>query len=119
MEPLRRISEFLYASRRRLATGGVALVALALAWHVLFGANGMMMYEHKRAEYRKLQSEIDSMQQENQQLEQQVEKLRSDPATIERAAREQLHYARPGEEIYTIPAPPRPKPPTDLNAQKR
>jgi cell division protein FtsB len=30
----------------------------------------------------------------------------SDPDAIEHEAREKLHYARPGEVIYTLPEPP-------------
>jgi cell division protein FtsB len=35
-----------------------------------------------------------------------VERLQSDPNAIEHQAREELHYTRPGEVIYTLPAPP-------------
>ena len=36
--------------------------------------------------------------------------LKSDPAAIERWAREQMGLAKPGEKIYTLPekAPPKP-----------
>lgn len=117
VEVLQRIAFRLYESRRKLATGGVGVLALAMAWHVALGPNGMVAYMHKRAEYRKLQTDIHSLDLENQQLQQQVERLRSDPETIEREAREQLRYARPGETIYTLPATPAPPAPT-LKAQK-
>ncbi len=32
-------------------------------------------------------------------------RLQSDPEEIEREAREKLHYAKPGEVIYTLPTP--------------
>ena len=44
--------------------------------------------------------------QENARLRVRVEKLKSDPDAIEREAREKLHYARPGEVIYTLPPDP-------------
>jgi cell division protein FtsB len=100
-----------------LAIGGVALLAGMLAAHVVFGANGMITYMHKRMEYRKLQGEIQQLQQENNSLQQQVNRLRSDPEAIEKEAREKLRYARPGETIYTLAAPPTP-PPNNLKAQK-
>ena len=43
------------------------------------------------------------LKQENQRLEHQVNSLKNDPKTIEKEAREQLRYARPGEVIYTLP----------------
>jgi cell division protein FtsB len=33
----------------------------------------------------------------------QIERLKSDPDAIEHKAREELHYAKPGEVIYTLP----------------
>ena len=36
-------------------------------------------------------------------MRQQIERLKSDPDAIEREAREKLHYAKPGEVIYTLP----------------
>ena len=117
VEVLQQTAMTLYAWRRRLATVGVGMLALAMAWHVAFGPNGMVAYMHKRAEYQKLQGDIHALDVENQQLEQQVQRLRSDPETIEREAREQLRYARPGETIYTLPAAPA-RPASTLKAQK-
>lgn len=108
---------WLYGVRRMLAIGGVALLAGLMAAHVIFGANGMITYMHKRTEYRKLQGEIQQLQQENDSLQHQVDRLRSDPEAIEKEAREKLRYARPGETIYTLAAPPS-APATNLKAQK-
>ena len=44
-----------------------------------------------------------SLQKENEQLKGHVERLKSDPNAIEHQAREELHYTRPGEVIYTLP----------------
>jgi cell division protein FtsB len=35
-----------------------------------------------------------------------VDRLQSDPNAIEHQAREELHYTRPGEVIYTLPDAP-------------
>ena len=117
LEIAQKITEWLYQTRRKLATAAVALLAAAMVWHVAFGADGMVAYLHKRAEYRNLQSQVGSLDQENQHLQDEVKRLRSDPETIERQAREQLRYARPGEVIYTLPAPKNP-PVNTLKAQK-
>ena len=58
---------------------------------------------------RELQKQISDIQQENAQLRKQIERLKSDPDAIEREAREKLHYARPGEVIYTLPDAPQPQ----------
>jgi cell division protein FtsB len=77
-----------------------------VAWHVIFGANGLMVYQQKLQEYRQLQQQIQSVQQQNQYLEQQIKALKSDPQSIEKEAREHLRYARPGEVVYTLPTKP-------------
>lgn len=99
----------IYSERRRLATAGVALLTLWLFLHVTFGANGMVVYRSKREERQKLQAEIEKLQRENELYEQQVKSLQNDPQAIEKEAREQLHYARPGEVVYVEPAPVRPR----------
>jgi cell division protein FtsB len=103
----------LYSIRRRLATGGVLVLTAWLFVHVMFGANGMVVYRQKKVEYQNLHKEIDSLQKENEQYTEQIKALETDPKTIEKEAREQLHYARPGEVIYVEPPPPPPKPSTD------
>ena len=95
-----------YSARRRVATAGVCIITAWMFIHVVFGANGMMMYRQKHAEYETLQKDLDHLQKENQAYTDQIKALKTDPSTIEREAREQLHYARPGEMVYVSPADP-------------
>ena len=99
-----------YALRRRIATVAVAVLAASLFVHVMFGANGMVVYKQKRAEYEALQKQIVQVQQENDRYTQQVQGLKSDQKSIEKEAREQLGYAKPGEYVYVPPAPAKPAP---------
>jgi len=98
--------ERLLQSRHRLATWGVGTLAALLAYHVLFGANGLVVYQQKQSESSQLQTQVEGLKRQNDQLAQRVRALKSDPQTIEREAREQLRYVRPGEMIYTLPAKP-------------
>jgi len=102
-----RTMDFLFRVRRRIATALAVLLAIVFGYHVMVGHNGLNAYEQKRTEDRSLQHQIESLQQENDRLKQHVEHLKSDPDAIEREARERLHYARPGEVIYTLNAPQR------------
>ena len=108
MEKTRPVRTALYGARRRLATGSVLRLTLWLFLHVMFGANGMVIYRSKRSEYQKLQAEIDKLQKENDQYTQQIKALQTDPKAIEKEAREQLHYTRPGEVVYVQPVPQKP-----------
>lgn len=110
--------ETIFLFRRRLATAAVAVLAVWLFLHVMFGANGMSVYRAKRAEYQTLQKEIGSLQKENDRYSEQINQLKSDPQRIEKEAREQFHYARPGEVVYVSPDPPVPAQPTNHSAQK-
>ena len=100
----RPLSLWIARTWRRLATGAVVLLTIWLSLHVMLGANGMVVYRQKRAEYQQLQKENQRLQTENEQYTQQIKALRSDPQTIEKEAREQLHYTRPGEVVYVSPA---------------
>ena len=96
--------EWLFRGRRRLATLAVFLLLLPLGHHVIYGANGWLAYHQKKAEYKQLQQELRQLQQENEALERRVQALRqADPRVIEREAREQLRYAKPGEVVLVLP----------------
>jgi cell division protein FtsB len=108
----------LFAVWRRLATSAVALLTVWLLVHVMFGANGMVVYRQKKDEYQSLQKEIDALQKENDSYAEAIKSLKTDPRTIEKEAREQLHYARPGEVIFVAPAPIVPQRPLTDAARK-
>lgn len=110
--------EKVYLLRTRLATGAVAILAVWLFVHVTFGANGMVVYRTKRTEYTDLQKQIGQLEKENDQYSEQISQLKSDPKRIEREAREQFHYARPGEVVYVSPEPPPPTQPAINSASK-
>lgn len=104
MRFVQMISEALYRWRHKIATGGVTVFAMYLAFHVVFGANGWMVYERKKAEHQRLQLEVQQMRVENDRLQDGIRNLQTaDPNTIEKEAREQLKYARPGEVVYVMP----------------
>ena len=113
-----RLVHALYDLRTKLATAAAAAFAIVLAIHVIFGANGTMVYKNKKAEYRTLQKDLNQLQQENQQLSERIKALKTDPGAIEKEAREQLHYARPGEVIYLTPGQPNPNAAPNANAKK-
>jgi len=118
-ERIRPFAIRVYALRRRIATVAVTVLAALLFVHVMFGANGMIVYKQKRAEYDALRKQIVQVQQENDRYTQQVQALKSDEKAVEKEAREQLGYARPGEYVYVAPAPPaKPAPIPNRSAKK-
>jgi cell division protein FtsB len=89
--------------RRRVATLAIGSLALGMGYGVIFGHNGLTAYAHKRQETKALQLEMQQLQKENDSLDERVDRLQSSPDAIEHEAREELHYTRTGEVIYTLP----------------
>lgn len=118
IERIRPYAVIIYGLRRRIATGAVIALAGWLFVHVMFGANGMVVYRQKRAEYQELRKRINNVQQENDRYTQKIQGLKSDQTAIEKEAREQLGYAKPGEYVYVSPAPAKPTPPANHSAKK-
>lgn len=88
-----------------------------MGYHVIFGQNGLTAYEKKRQDAQILQKQMQSLQRENDLLKGHVNRLQSDPNAIEHQAREELHYTRPGEVIYTLPTPPPSQSPAAVTGQ--
>ena len=118
IERVRPLAIRVYTLRRRIATVAVTLLAASLFVHVMFGANGMVVYKQKRAEYEALHKRIDQVQEENDRYTQQIQGLKSDQKSIEKEAREQLGYAKPGEYVYVPPVPAKAAPPAIRSAKK-
>jgi cell division protein FtsB len=107
-----------YVLRRRLATVFVVVAAVSLFAHVVFGANGMIVYKQKRLEYEVLHRQILEEQEENERYAGQIQALKADDKAIEKEAREQLGYAKPGEYVYVAPTPAQPAPSANHSAKK-
>lgn len=90
--------------RRKAATIGTGVLALVMAYGVVFGHNGLIVYAQKRAEARQLNEQMVDLKKENDRLREHAERLENDPSAIEHEAREELHYTRTGEVIVTLPA---------------
>jgi cell division protein FtsB len=91
---------------RPVGTVVAVLLALLVMGHVINGNHGLSVWHQMRAEDRELQKDIKDVQQENAQLRHEIDRLKTNPDAIEHEAREKLHYAKPGEVIYSLPTPP-------------
>jgi cell division protein FtsB len=81
---------------------GLALLLL----QDLFGTHGLLAMRRAQKEAATVQREIDQINLQNRQLQENVKALKTDPAAIERIAREEMGLARPGEYIFKLPAKP-------------
>lgn len=108
---VRRLYHGIHTGWRRVATLAAAALAIGVGYHVVFGQNGLTVYQQKREDTRSLELQLKSLERENELLKSHVDRLQNDPNAIEHQAREELHYTRPGEVIYTLPSTPSAKVP--------
>lgn len=91
---------FRAAWKQRLVVAGAVLFALYLLTSFIFGEMGVVKYYRMKAQYNALTGEIAKLKRDNAKFTKQVRALRSDPAYLERLARDKLGLARPGEIVY-------------------
>jgi cell division protein FtsB len=77
---------------------GAAMVTVSL-----FGEQGWFAYRSLAGQTRQLREEAGALDAREQELTRQIRALRSDPAAIERLARERLGLVKPGETVIQLP----------------
>ena len=87
-----------------LATG-LTVVLIAI---VVFGSRGLLHLQTLTGEQDEQNRRVALLLHENEQLRERIHRLRTDDRTLERLAREQLGFTRPGEVIYRFGARPNP-----------
>jgi cell division protein FtsB len=100
--------------RRNLNWFLVIALALLLLQDI-FGTHGVLSMHRSQQEAAGIRKKIDELDLENQKLQDRVKSLKTDPASIEKIAREEMGLARPGEYIFKIP--PRPGDSTSTSPQ--
>lgn len=83
---------------------------LALAFSLLvlqdvFGAHGLVAMHRSKVKLQQVQAQVEKLNQENQNLQQRIHRLKTDPSAIEKIARDRMGLARPGELIFRMPSP--------------
>lgn len=92
--------------RRKAATVMFVGLSMFLGFYAIFGHDGLGAYQQKQHQAQQLHQQILDLQKQNDQLALHDRRLKTDRDTIEYEAREQMHYTRPGEVIYTLPQAP-------------
>ncbi len=80
--------------------GAIALLGAASA----LDPSGLRKYLRLSRDVQELRADNARLAAENARLAREVRGLRTDPAALERAAREELRFVRPGERVYGLGA---------------
>ncbi|MDE3200467.1 MAG: septum formation initiator family protein [Acidobacteriota bacterium] len=108
VEPLEvRVQAWAKKMWQPAGTVAAVLLALLLGWSVVNGKHGLSAWQKQRTEHKQLDKEIEELKQENSKLKDHIDRLKNDPDAIAHEAREQLHYAKPGEVIVALPTDPK------------
>ena len=95
-------------SPRVLGSLAVAVLTLSLA---VYGGNQVLKVTHMRREMDAMERDIVTLRARAEELSRAVERLRHDPAYLEKLAREELGYVRPDETVLKFPSAGRGAPP--------
>ncbi len=80
-----------------------AAVLISFTLSLFMGQNGILRLQRLRLEYDSLMMQNYRLALENKQLGDEIERLKRDPATVERIAREELHLVSPHDVVLLVP----------------
>ena len=87
--------------RRKLLVYAVALAALLVTASAA-DARGFRRYLTLRDEVAALDARNQKLAEQNEALRREIASLRSDPEALERVAREELNFVKPGELVFQV-----------------
>jgi cell division protein FtsB len=88
----------------RLRVVGGALIVLLLVGLGIYGWQGVIRLREMRAQLQTLERDNVALRQQAERLARTIDRLRNDPAYLERIAREERGMVRPGETILKFPS---------------
>jgi cell division protein FtsB len=91
--------------RRRQVVWGAVAIALMLATGSLSAEGGFRRYARLKRDVHTLEDRNAKLTADNTRLKREVQRVRTEPAAIERAARESLGLVRTGEIVFNLETP--------------
>jgi cell division protein FtsB len=81
---------------------GLSIALAVLVINAFVGENGYFATLRARSDQAELEASLAALRLQNQRLQQERERLESDPAALEEAARRSLNLVRPGETLVIV-----------------
>ena len=93
----------LYTGPGKFFTWFVTLWLLYFTWSWFFGSgNTIPIWINAKKEYRNQNAQIEVYKKEMAEMDAAIDRLESNPDTLEKFAREQYQFAAPGEDVYLL-----------------
>jgi cell division protein FtsB len=86
---------------RLLGSGAAVLLTLGLA---VYGGNQVLRVAHLKRQLETMERDIVTLRARADELSRTVDKLRHDPAYMEKLVREEFGYVRPDETVFRFPS---------------
>lgn len=96
----------------RIALGVFGCLTVAMLLLAIFNDKGAVAVYDQSLKFAAIDKENKTLEFENQKLNEYNKALQTDPATIEKKAREELNLVRPGDVIIVTPGAPTTPDPT-------
>ena len=87
----------------RIALSVFGLLTLAMLLLAMFNERGALQVRSQSQKLTVIEAEIRKVESDNNQLGNEIKALRTDPAAIEKLAREELKLVKPGEVVLVTP----------------
>ena len=87
----------------RIAVGVFSLLTVAMLLLAVFNDKGALQVHAQATKLTAIEADIVKLDIENKQLTTDIQALRTDPAAIEKIAREELKLVKPGEIVLSTP----------------
>jgi cell division protein FtsB len=78
-------------------------VFISFSLSFFMGQNGILRLQQLRREYDSLMMQNHRLALENRKLGEEIERLKRDPVTVEKIAREELHFVSPHDVVLLVP----------------
>lgn len=76
------------------------VVVISLLWLFFAPGLGVVSYMNKKAELQRVENEAIDLKKANVELQEEIDKLLTDPVYLEKIAREKYNLLKPNEKVY-------------------
>lgn len=83
------------------------IVLLSLVWLFFAPGLGIVSYMKKKAELKRVENEAIHLKKANVKLQEEIDKLLTDPVYLEKLAREKYDLLKPNEKVYDFSKKPK------------